>query len=42
MTRGGVDLGEQAEAPVEELVEEDVALEAIPDVEAAPSEQPTA
>ncbi len=43
MTRGGVDLGEQAEAPVEDLgEEEEVALEAVPEAEAAPSEQPTA
>jgi len=36
MTRGGVDLGEQAEAPVEELVEEEVAVEAVPEAEAVP------
>src|SRR6201991_3401697 len=40
MTRCGVDLGEQAEAPVEDLgEEEDVAVEAVPEAEAAPSEQ---
>jgi len=51
MTRGGVDLGEQAEAPAEDLAVEEVAVEAaveeaaveiVPEVEAAPSEQPTA
>jgi len=41
MTRGGVDLGEQAEAPVEDLGDEDLVVEAIPEAEAAPSEQPT-
>ena len=45
MTRGGADLGEQAEAPVEDLVEEEVAevaVEALPEAEAVVSEQPTA
>ncbi len=42
MTRGGVDLGEQAEAPVEDLGDEELVVEAIPEVDAAPSEQPTA
>ncbi len=42
MTRGGVDLGEQAEAPVEDLGDEDVAVEAIAEEAAAVSEQPTA
>ena len=46
MTRGGVDLGEQAEAPAEDLADEEVAVEAaveiVPEAEAAPSEQPTA
>jgi small subunit ribosomal protein S2 len=42
MTRGGVDLGEQAEAPVEELDEEEVAVEAVAAPEAAAEEQPTA
>jgi len=44
MSRGGADLGEQAEAPVEDLVDEEVtevAVEAIPE-ETASGEQPTA
>ena len=45
MTRGGADLGAQAEVPAEDLVEEEaelaVAVEAIPEAEAASSEQPT-
>jgi small subunit ribosomal protein S2 len=42
MTRGGVDLGEQAEAPLEDLAEEELVVEAIPEVEVAVTEQPTA
>ena len=45
MTRGGADLGEQAEAPVEDLGEEEVAevaVEAVPAEAEAASEQPTA
>ena len=42
MARGGVDLGEQADAPAEDLGDEDVAVEAaVPEAEASP-EQPTA
>jgi small subunit ribosomal protein S2 len=41
MARGGVYLGEQAEAPVEDLGDEEVAVEAVPEAEAS-AEQPTA